>query len=254
MSKFRAVKFALASIFVSFALTGVSISAETPVLPASAVKLTGPEIKTLYQGNMASFNNFTNKVSLTGSSFYDFDKKRSWGFYVWDNKDRGLYKGVLSLKNDTSCYKSDQSKELCTSIYRDGSTIYEVDKKGVVTSVNIVQPASTPAAPTGIKMASPEDLQKTFGGKFVNVTIYDLGAPTIARVKWDWKKKRITGEYVYDGKDKGKVNSIISLNGDKVCAKGKSDKQPNCHSVVIKDNVFYEITDTGSVHAVSVLD
>lgn len=254
MSKFRAMKFALASIFVSFALTGISISAETPVLPASAVKLTGPEIKTLYQGNMASFNNFTNKVSLTGSSFYDFDKKRYWGFYVWDNKQRGVFKGVLSLKDDTSCYKPDDAKESCNAIYRDGSTIYEVNTKGVVTSVNTVQPASPPAAPTDIKMASPEALQKTFGGKFVNVTVYDLGAPTIARLKWDWKKKRITGEYVYDGKDKGKVNSIISLDGDKVCAKGKTDKQPNCHSVVIEDNVFYEITDTGSVHAVSVLD
>lgn len=120
------IRAALAACVVS---TTVAF-AQAPVLPVDAKKLTGQEIVALYHGKQAAFINYTKKVTLTGSTFYDFDRKRAWGFYVWDGKDKGLFKAPIEIKEDRFCYKPDDAKKICVSVHVSDADIYEVDAKG----------------------------------------------------------------------------------------------------------------------------
>lgn len=88
-------------------------------------------------------------------------------------------------------------------------------------------------------------------GKTVDVVIFDLGVPVTATLKWDWKKKRITGDALVNGKDKIKVKSKLSFESDKACA--ENEGKPTCHLIYIDGDKFYEVRDDGDVHAVSTL-
>ena len=240
----------------SFILMGLisHAHAKAPALPDGATKLSGAEARQLYHGHAAHYNNFTEKVSLTGTTYYDFDKGRMWGFYLWDRKDRGMFMGNITIEGDEFCYQSDGFKKFCNSVYRHGDDVYEVNAKGTVTSMNKVLAGGTPAVPESAVKATLADLQKMLGGKSVSTTVYDMEMPVIARAKWNVKKKQVSGEFIAGAKDNGKFSRVLSTDGDMVCTKAKRDKQPTCFSVLIDGTSFYEVTESGTVHAISVRD
>jgi hypothetical protein len=111
--------------------------------------------------------------------------------------------------------------------------------------------AEEPTLPGSAKLATREEFIAFVNGKTVDVVIYDAGKPLTAILKWDWKKKRISGSYVLDGK-KGKVQAKWTFDGDKACSQaGNHSKQ--CHAVYIDGDRFYEMRDDGKVHAISKL-
>jgi hypothetical protein len=107
--------------------------------------------------------------------------------------------------------------------------------------------AETVTLPTAAKKATKDEFIAFVDGKSVEVTIFDLEKPIAAVLKWNWKKKAITGTAVIDGKDKIKVRTKWTFEGDKACSDGK------CHEVYIDGKSFYEVRDDGGVHAVSVI-
>jgi hypothetical protein len=241
-------------LMITAAAFATSALAKAPALPEGATKLTGAEVRQIYHANAANYNNFTEKVSLSGTTYYDFDKGRMWGFYLWDKKDRGMFMGNIEIKGDEFCYQSDGFKQFCNSVHRHGDDIFEVNAKGVVTSMNKVLPGGAPAVPATAKTASLEDLRAMLEGKAVSTTVFDMEEAIVTRVKWNVKKKQTTGEYIYGGKEKGKFTRTISTDGGKICTKGKKEKQPSCHVFMIDGTTFYEVTDAGAVHAISVRD
>jgi hypothetical protein len=111
--------------------------------------------------------------------------------------------------------------------------------------------AEEPTLPSTAKMATREEFIAFVNGKTVDVVIYDAGKSLTAILKWDWKKKRISGSYVLDGQ-KGKVQAKWTFEGDKVCSQS-GGRPKECHGVYIEDDKFYEMRDDGKVHAISKL-
>jgi hypothetical protein len=116
----------------------------------------------------------------------------------------------------------------------------------LVTSLAAAEPL-----PATAKKVTIDEFKVFADGKTVDVVIFDLGVPVTATLKWDWKKKRITGDALVNGKDKIKVKSKLSFEGDKACA--ENDGKPTCHLIYVDGEKFYEVRDDGDVHAVSTL-
>jgi hypothetical protein len=226
-----------------------AIALERPAVPPSAKKLTGAEIVVLYTGIVGSYNNLTNDVTLTGRSWMNFNAKRLHGFYTWDKKDHGMFMGSIRIKGDNFCYKTDKDKEICVGVWQDGTTTYETDAKGVVTSQNTIASTAPPALPGGLSPATPEEFTAFSKGKVFESVPYDADAPLIAETKWDWKKKKVTGNFIRNGKEKGKFAFPVIFKDGKSCI--KFPDSVTCYTVYIDGPAFYEIRDDGGVHAVS---
>jgi hypothetical protein len=236
----------VAATMVALCATAI---AQTPEgIPASAKKLDAAGIIDLYQGARATFDNKQNKETLTGDIFYDLKNKHMLGTYVWDNKDRGLFKGKIWVKDDQFCNKPDKGKETCTDVWRDGKTYYEVDAKGKIASIDTLLD-SPPAPPQSATKLKPDDVLALVKGKRIFVWVYDFGAPLVADVKWDLKKKASVGKYIAGTKE-GKANVKYVVEGDQICFPRKKSK--DCYDYHATDNGFVEVNAKGEVHAVSV--
>lgn len=109
--------------------------------------------------------------------------------------------------------------------------------------------AETPTIPETAKKATKDEFIAFIDGKTVDVVIYDAEKPITATLKWDWKKKSITGNALVDGKDKIKVKVKWLFEGDQACSNDKK----GCHDIFVDGKTFYEVKPDGSVHAVSTL-
>lgn len=109
--------------------------------------------------------------------------------------------------------------------------------------------AEEPNLPATAKKATQNEFIAFVNGKTVDVVIYDAGKSLTATLKWDWKKKQISGPYVFDGK-KGKVSAKWTFDGDKACSQVKGQAQ-QCHAIYIEGDTFFEIRDDEKVHAIS---
>jgi hypothetical protein len=241
---------AASALVLSLFLGPTARALDRPPLPPQAKKLTAEEIQKHYQGLRATYENYTRDVTLTGEIIYDLTGGVMFGSYVSDQKDKGLFTGKIWSKDDRFCNKAEKAKEECVTVYLDGTTYYEVDDKNQVTSVDTIldYPAKVPPS---AKKVSPEEFIKASNGKRVFVTVFDYDKPIIADLKWDWKKKRVTGNFIYGGTKRGKVNTTISVDGDTVCGVNKGEKKKNCYSYYLDDGGFYELAADGKVHALS---
>ncbi|CAN5207621.1 hypothetical protein BH10PSE7_BH10PSE7_03560 [soil metagenome] len=248
MSKMFGAAFCIA---ILAGATGAA-AAERPTIPASAMKLDGVSIQAIYDGKRMEFENYSYPKPLTGQVWYDFAKKKAmWGTYVFDGKENGLFRGKIRVKGDLFCYKEGKEKEICVSVHLDGSNLYEADAKNVVISVDTIVAAAPPALPESAKKATPGEAMTAIGGKPVTVVIYDLPEPTIADLKWDAAKKRVTGKFIYGATKDGKVDGKISVAGEQVCVTNKGEKKANCHDIYLDAGGFYEVTADGKMHAMS---
>ncbi len=111
--------------------------------------------------------------------------------------------------------------------------------------------AAAEPLPAIAKKATMEEFKAFADGKTVEVVIFDLDVPVTATLVWDWKKKRITGNALVNGKDKIKVKTKLSFDGEKACS--DNEGKPSCHLIYIDGDKFYEVRDDGDVHATSTL-
>lgn len=114
--------------------TGIALAAGAPKVPKSAKKLTGSEIVALYDNTWFRFNNFM-KPTTTGTFLVSFTTKTASGTYV-TGKDRGTWIGTVRIKGNQFCRRINKHKEGCVFLYVDGPSIYEVNGRGVVESLN----------------------------------------------------------------------------------------------------------------------
>ena len=121
---------------LSLVLTSSVAALEAPKIPATAKKLSGSEISALYEGSTIAFNNFTMDKSLTGTVAVNIKGGTQSGSYMIGGAEKGEFKGTNRIRGDRFCYVNGKEKEKCMSVYLDGANIYEVDAKGVVTSMN----------------------------------------------------------------------------------------------------------------------
>lgn len=119
---------------IATAMIAPAMAAMTvPTLPTTAKKLTGPDITTLLDGSKVTWTNFA--LDMTGTGAFDFKKKTETG--TWSaGKKSGKFTSAISVKGDTFCYKTGNSKEVCNSVYTEGADIYNVNAQGVVESTD----------------------------------------------------------------------------------------------------------------------
>jgi hypothetical protein len=236
----------LTSLFVSTMLIcGPALALERPALPATAVKLDAAGLIKLYSDMRANYNNLQNDVTLTGEIFYNPKNKTMLGTYVWDNKDKGIFKGKLRLKGDKFCNTPDKGKETCSDVYLDGKTYYEIDAKGQVSNVDTILD-STPEIPKNAKPLKAVEVLALVKGKRIFVWLYDIGTPLVADVKWDLKKKASIGKFIISGTKEGKANAKYKVKGDQICF--PDDSGENCFNYFAVDNGFIEINSKGKLH------
>lgn len=229
--------------------TGTAFAAEQVEVPATAKKLDAAGIKQHYSGLHATFNNMAQKASLTGEVWYDIGKGTSWGMYVWDGKDRGVFNGKIRVKGDQYCYKTDgDKKETCVDVYLDGKTYYETDANKKVTSVDEILDSAAPSLPATAKKATFAEFAATADKKNVFITVYDMGKPIVAYGRWNMRKKTVTGDYVEAGAKKNKFNTKFTVKDDLICV-----SKQNCYSYHLDGDTFYEVNADGSLHAKSVI-
>ncbi len=221
-------------------------------LPGDAKKLAGDEVMALYHGRSADFEEFTQKVPYAGTAFFDLKKKRMWGFYLWDGRERGLYKGTASVMDDQLCSTTEDDDEICAFVHVAGDKAYEVDEAGKVVSVLTFLPLGKPALPASAVKATPESFTQLTDQKSTNFVVHDYETPFIGRLYWDWSNKKMVGELIVDEKKLAKVRSELTFDGDKVCTAWKTTDR-SCYVVMVDGNTFYEIADNGDVHAVAVI-
>jgi hypothetical protein len=125
----------LRTVLVLAGLAAPALAVQLPSLPASAKKLTGAEIKALYDGKTFTFTAYTFFGVATGTVTYDFQTGTSHGSYNlgWHNGD---IDGRIHLDGDKFCYKVGLDREHCDFMYSAGQSIYDVDPNGTVQSVN----------------------------------------------------------------------------------------------------------------------
>jgi hypothetical protein len=213
--------------------------------PASAKKLNAAEITKLYDGTYASFDNIRDKVK--GEIFYSIKDKVLFGIYNTENGDRGIFRGKARVKGDQFCYKTD-AKEVCQDVYLDGKTYYETNADSTVTSIDTIQ-ANPPELPTSAAIIPASKILELVKGKRILVTVYDSEKPLVADVKWEPKKSRVVGKYIFGGQPEGKVKVKFKVKGEKICF--PNDKSENCYVYHEIPNGFVEVTDNGAVHAIS---
>ena len=127
----RIIYAALAAILIV-----IPAVAETPPkLPPTAKKLTGAEITALYDGATIAWNNFTQKITMIGTATFDLKKKTQSRTWQGGGKS-GTFTGTARVKGSKFCHKVGNTKEVCHSVYIDGTDIYEVSDKGIVDSQN----------------------------------------------------------------------------------------------------------------------
>lgn len=112
--------------------------------------------------------------------------------------------------------------------------------------------AEEPTLPATAVKATQDQFIEFINGKTVDAVIYDAGKSLTAILKWDWKKKRITGDFIFDGTQKGKVKAKWSFDGDKACSQSGTDPK-TCHDVYLDGGSFIEMRDDGKIHAISII-
>jgi hypothetical protein len=110
-----------------------ALAAEAPKVPVSAKKLTSAEILKLYDNQTFAYEAYMKDGVGTGTATYDFTAKKNKVNWTMGNKS-GTAQGSIRIKSNQFCYTIGGAKESCNFLYVDGSDVYEVNSKGVVTA------------------------------------------------------------------------------------------------------------------------
>jgi hypothetical protein len=119
----------LYAALIATIIVAPALALDAPQLPASAKKLSGPEIRSLYDGSKMNWTSYLD--GSTGTSNYDFKTKTNSGTWQAGGK-KGMFSNKIRIKGDTFCFTASKTKEVCDSVYTDGADIYEVGSKGAV--------------------------------------------------------------------------------------------------------------------------
>ena len=123
----------LCIVLMTASMVVPAVAEAPPKLPATAKKLTGPEITALYDGSSVNWHNYA--ANGTGTAKYDLKQNKQDVTYNFGGKT-GTFTGKIRVKGDTFCFVPPKAKEVCESVYTDGNDIYEVSSKGIVDGKN----------------------------------------------------------------------------------------------------------------------
>ena len=110
--------------------------------------------------------------------------------------------------------------------------------------------AEEASVPASAKQLTGKEIPTFLDGKKFDIVIYDADAPITATTNWDWKKKKVSGDFVYKGKT-GHFENDWKIKGDTSCAEKDPKGKWICQKVFVDGDVMYEVNAKGAVHAIS---
>lgn len=110
--------------------------------------------------------------------------------------------------------------------------------------------AEDASLPVSAKQLKAKEISTFLDGKRFNIVIYDADAPITASTRWDWKKKTVSGDFVYKGQS-GHFENEWKIKGDTSCAEKDAKGKWICQKIYTDGDVMYEVNSKGSVHAIS---
>ena len=109
---------------------------------------------------------------------------------------------------------------------------------------------SNPEIPIGATPLVNEEIKATLGGKSFTFVVYDAAKSLTGTSTWDLERGAVSGKYVFDNKSPKKWKRIWYVENNKNCTKQRNAK-PECQNIYLDGETFIEVTDDGTIHAVS---
>ena len=109
---------------------------------------------------------------------------------------------------------------------------------------------SNPKIPSGAIPLTNEEIKVALGGKSFNFVVYDAAKSLTGSSTWDLERGAVSGKYVYDNQSPKKWKRIWYVEKNKNCTK-KGNGKPECQNIYLDGEIFIEVTDDGTIHAVS---
>jgi hypothetical protein len=111
---------------------------------------------------------------------------------------------------------------------------------------------SNPEIPSGAIPLTNEEIKVALGGKSFNFVVYDAAKSLTGSSTWDLERGAVSGKYVYDNQSPKKWKRTWYVENNKNCTKPRN-AQPECQNIYLDGEIFIEVTDDGTIHAVSTL-
>ena len=106
-----------------------------------------------------------------------------------------------------------------------------------------------PSVPEDAKLLNSEEIKAALGGKTFKFVVYDKQKSLTGTSTWDPEREVAYGEFVWDRQSPKKWERPWFVKDDWNCI--EQDKGPECHKIYLDGENFFEVTESGVVHAVS---
>ena len=116
-----------------------------------------------------------------------------------------------------------------------------------------LRPACTladPAIPPGAQPLTNEEIKAALGGKTFKFVVYDAAKSLTGTSTWDLDRGAVYGTYVWDNQNPKQWKRKWYIENNKNCTQPRN-KEPDCQSIYLDGEKFIEVTDDGTIHAVS---
>lgn len=107
-----------------------------------------------------------------------------------------------------------------------------------------------PEIPPGAKPLTNEEIKAALGGKTFKFVAYDSPKSLTGTSTWDLGRGIVYGDYVYDNQSPGQWKRKWFVENNKNCTQPRN-KDPECQNIYLDGEKFIEVTDDGTIHAVS---
>ncbi len=109
---------------------------------------------------------------------------------------------------------------------------------------------SEPSIPEGAKPLTNEEIKAALGGKTFKFVVYDKGKSLTGTSTWDLESGAVYGKYVWNNQSPRKWKRKWYVKNNTNCTQPRN-KEPECQNIYLDGEKFIEVTDNGTIHAVS---
>ncbi len=120
----------------------------------------------------------------------------------------------------------------------------------LIVALASVQSLADPKIPDGATPLTNEEIKAALGGKTFRFVVYDAKKSLTGTSTWDLERGAVHGNYVWDNQSPKKWKRTWYVENNKNCTKPRN-KEPECQNIYLDGENFIEVTDDGTIHAVS---
>ena len=108
-----------------------------------------------------------------------------------------------------------------------------------------------PEIPPGAKPLTNAEISALLAGRTFSFVVYDAAKSLTGTSTWDAHRKKVYGEYSWDKQSPKKWERKWYIVNGQNCTKPLDEKPAECQNIYLDGDGFIEVTDDGTIHAVS---